>query len=67
MAQDYVNELEESITLGDGKHYAPQYISSNLKAIKSWADWNRKKIARKIKIRDETRTPTLEGHRASRL
>jgi integrase len=60
MAQDYVNELEES-TFEDGKHYAPQYICSNLKAIKSWAEWNRKKITREIRIRDETRTPTLEA------
>jgi hypothetical protein len=59
MAQDYVNKLEGSI-LSDGKHYAPQYICSNLKAIKSWAEWNRKKITKKIKIRDENRTPTLE-------
>jgi hypothetical protein len=64
MAQDYVNELEESTILDDdgrNRHYAPQYICSKLKAIRSWADWNKKKITRKIKIRYESRTPTLEG------
>ena len=54
-----MNKLEES-TRPDGRHYAPQYICSNLKAIKSWAEWNRKKITKKIKIRDENGTPTLE-------
>ncbi|MDG6907802.1 MAG: site-specific integrase [Nitrososphaerota archaeon] len=60
MAQDYANKLEETVR-PDGKRYAPQYIESNLKAIKSWAEWNDKKITKKIKIADTYRTPTLEN------
>ncbi len=51
MAQDYVKELEESYLDGGKRRYhAPQYIRSNLKAIKSWAELNRKKVTRKFKI-----------------
>jgi integrase len=63
MAQDHANKLEE-IVRPDGKHYAPQYVESNLKAIKSWADWNEKKITKKIKIAETYRTPTLENENA---
>jgi len=59
-AQDYVNELEE-YARPDGGRYAPQYVKSNLKAIKSWADWNGKKITKRIRIANEGETPTLEG------
>ena len=57
-AQDYVNELEATVR-SDGSHYAPQYVKSNLKAIKSWAEWNEKKITRRIKIANEGETPTI--------
>lgn len=63
MAQDYANKLEE-IVRPDGKHYAPQYVESNLKAIKSWAEWNDKKITKRIKIAETYRTPTLENESA---
>ncbi|MHB8565944.1 MAG: hypothetical protein ACYC7D_03110 [Nitrososphaerales archaeon] len=46
-AQDYVNGLEEFVR-PDGKRYSPTYVESNLKAIKSWAEWNGKKITKKI-------------------
>jgi len=62
-AQDYVNGLEETVR-PNGKHYAPQYIDSNLKAIKSWADWNNKKITKKIKIANTNQTPTLEDEQS---
>ena len=58
-AQDYVNELEASVR-SDGNRYAPQYVKSNLKAIKSWAEWNEKKITRRIRIANEGETPTLK-------
>jgi hypothetical protein len=57
-AQDYINLLEEAVR-PDGKPYAPHYIDSNLKAIKSWADWNNKRIAKKIKIISTNVAPTL--------
>lgn len=59
-AQGYINELEE-YARPDGGRYAPQYVKSNLKAIKSWADWNGKKITKRIRIANEGETPTLEG------
>lgn len=58
-AQDYVNELE-AIVRPCGTHYAPQYVKSNLKSIKSWAEWNEKKITRRIRIANESETPTLK-------
>ena len=58
-AQDYVNQLEATVR-SDGSHYAPQYVKSNLKAIKSWAEWNEKKITRRIRIANESETPTLK-------
>ncbi|MHB8566958.1 MAG: hypothetical protein ACYC7D_12275 [Nitrososphaerales archaeon] len=38
----------------------PQYVKSNLNAIKSWAEWNEKKITRRIRIANESETPTLK-------
>ncbi|MGH2639703.1 MAG: hypothetical protein ACRDF4_10575 [Rhabdochlamydiaceae bacterium] len=62
-AQDYINQLEDMLR-PNGKRYAPQYVDSNLKAIKSWADWNNKRIAKKIKIANTSFNPTLENEQA---
>ena len=58
-AQDYVNGLEESFR-ADGGRYAPSYISSILRAIKSWAEWNDKRITKRIRIANDGETPTLQ-------
>ena len=41
----------------------PADIDSCLKAIKSWAVWNRKEFKRRIKIADKNKRPTLENER----
>jgi len=49
-AQDYLNKLESSKNSKTGKPYSPGYVSNCLDAIRSWADWNRKRFQRTIKI-----------------
>lgn len=56
--QDYADSLESA------GGYSPGTINSYLKAVKSWAAWNKKPIQRKIKVRNEGRRPTLENERA---
>ncbi len=56
--QDYADNLENS-----GNH-SPGTISSYLKAVKSWASWNKKPIQRKIKVRNADKKPTLEQERS---
>jgi len=63
LAFDYVQEMETKINPKSGKKYAPSYIESNLKAILSWARWNRKAFEMSIKIADSTKRPTLENER----
>ncbi|HZW56645.1 MAG TPA: hypothetical protein VFF30_10180 [Nitrososphaerales archaeon] len=63
MAQDYIDEFEKRKNPETGRQYAPGYVDSNLKAIKSWAEWNRKKFQRRIKISNVSKTPTLENER----
>jgi hypothetical protein len=63
IAQDYIDDFETRKNPKTGKDYAPGYIDSNLKAIKSWAEWNRKKFERRIKISNASKTPTLENER----
>jgi hypothetical protein len=63
IAQDYINEFETRKNPASGTKYAPGYIDSNLKAIKSWSEWNRKKFERRIKISNASKTPTLENER----
>lgn len=53
--QDFIDGLESS-----EKGYSPGYVESYLKAIKSWAQWVRKPLQRKIRIRNAGRRPTLE-------
>jgi len=63
LAFDYVQQMETRINPKSGKKYAPSYIGSNLKAILSWARWNRKSFEMSIKIADSTKRPTLENER----
>jgi integrase len=63
VTMDYINELETSKNPKTGKKYAPTYIASNLKVIKSWAYWNRKRFERKINVSNPNRRPTLEEER----
>ena len=57
VAQGFTDQLESS------GRYSPGYVGSYLKAIKSWATWNRKPIERKIKIGNPNKRPTLENER----
>jgi len=63
MAFDYVQEMEAKTNPKSGMKYAPSYVESNLKAVLSWARWNRKGFDMHIKIADSTRRPTLENER----
>ncbi len=51
--QDFFSHLES-----EGK--AGSYLASYNKAIKSWCEWNRVYLKRKIRIKDANRTPTVE-------
>src|SRR5487761_1835175 len=63
VTQDFINSLESQKKEHGTQKYSPGYIVGYLKAIKSWAEWNRKPIQRKIKIANRNRTPTLENER----
>ena len=63
MAFDFVQELEGKINPLSGRKYAPSYVDSNLKAILSWARWNRKGFDMRIKIANSSKRPTLENER----
>lgn len=63
VAFDYIQEMEQKINPRSGKKYAPSYIASNLKAILSWARWNRKAFEIEIKIADSGKRPTLVNER----
>lgn len=45
------------------KPYAPGYIDNYLTAIRSRASWNWKVFQRNIKIKDVSKTPTLDNER----
>lgn len=63
VTQDFINSLESQKKEQGAQKYSPGYIVGYLKAIKSWAEWNRKPIQRKIKVANRNRTPTLENER----
>jgi len=63
VTQDFIDEME-STKQPSGEHYSPGYIESYLKAVRSWAEWNRKPLQRKIKISNPNRRPTLKDERA---
>ena len=61
--QDFTDDLEKAKNPKTGTTYAPGYIESYVKAVRSWAEWNRKPIQRKIKIGNISKRPTLEEER----
>lgn len=62
-ALDFVNHLETTTSPRTGKKYAPTYIASCLKVIKSWAYWNRKRFERAVNISNINKRPSLESER----
>jgi integrase len=63
IAFDYIQEMEQRTNPSSSNRYAPTYIASNLKAILSWARWNRKAFEIRIKIADSGKRPTLVNER----
>ena len=66
MAQDFVDHMELPTTISEktGKPFAPSYIGSYLKAIKSWAEHRKKVFQRRIAIADSNKRPTLKDERS---
>jgi integrase len=62
--QDFIDRLEALRKPSGEPMYAPGYIESYLKAVRSWAEWNRKPFHRRIKISNVNRRPTLKDERA---
>lgn len=60
MLMDYVSSAEQ-------KDYAGNYISSTMKALKSWLAHNNKELKVKIKIKGIDETPTLKDERVPTL
>ena len=60
MLMDYVSSAEK-------KGYAGNYISSTIKALKSWLAHNNKELKIKIKIKGIDETPTLKDERIPTL
>jgi hypothetical protein len=44
VTQDFIDSFEQRKNPRNGRPYAPSYVGSYLKSIKSWADWNRKPL-----------------------
>jgi integrase len=61
--QDFIDGLESRRGPSGDQLYSPGYIESYLKAVKSWAAWNRKPIDRRIKIVNASRRTTLSKER----
>jgi len=55
--------MQDSITMYEEKSYAPAYIDTIIKAVKSWVRQFDIEIKRKMKIRNIESTPTLENER----
>jgi hypothetical protein len=64
LASDFTDHLFSAKDPQNNQPYAPAYLTSYLKAIKSWAEWNRKKFDRQIKIAHPKRRSTLDNERA---
>ncbi len=63
IAFDFVQDMEAKVNPKSGQKYAPSYVDSNLKAILSWARWNRKRFEMRIRVADSSKRPTLENER----
>ena len=57
------NLLLDVVSDMENKKFAGSYISSIMKAIKSWLTFNGKDVKRKIKIKGAQDTPTLQNER----
>ena len=64
ITQDFIDNLESLKKPSGEPKYSPGYIESYLKAIRSWAEWNRKRFIRKIKISNVNKRPTLINERS---
>ena len=64
ITHDFIDESESAKKPSGDPKYSPGYMESYLKAIRSWAEWNRKPFRRKIKIRNAGKRPTLKDERA---
>jgi len=60
MLMDYVSSAEK-------KDYAGNYISSTMKALRSWLAHNNRQLKVKIKIKGIDETPTLKDERVPTL
>ena len=57
------NLLEDHITWMEDKGYAPSYVNSYVKAVKSWLAHFDVEIRRRVKVRNMNQTPTLQNER----
>ena len=57
------NLLEDHITWMEDKKYAPSYVNSYVKAVKSWLAHFDVEIRRRVKVRNMNQTPTLQDER----
>jgi hypothetical protein len=64
VAQDFIEAMENSKKEDGSQRYAPSYVQSHLKAVKSWAEWNRKGLQRRIKIANLSQRPSLSEERS---
>ena len=55
--------ISDEITSMEKRGLAGSYISSTVKAVKSWLTHNDRKLTRKIRIKDPDGTPTLKDER----
>ncbi len=65
--QDLHNILMDYVSSAEKKGYAGNYISSTMKALKSWLAHNNKELKIKIKIKGIDETPTLKDERVPTL
>ncbi|MGQ9469459.1 MAG: site-specific integrase [Nitrososphaerales archaeon] len=57
----FQDSLEDLVTRLESEGKSPGYVQGILKAIKSWLRYNGITLARRIKIRNSTATPTIES------
>jgi len=61
------NIMMDYVSAAEKKGYAGNYISSTIKAIKSWLAHNNRELKGKIKIKGIDETPTLKDERVPTL
>ena len=65
--QELNNMLMDYVSAAEKKGYAGNYISSTIKALKSWLTHNNRELKVKIKIEGVDETPTLKDERVPTL